>query len=485
MRRLALLALAAVTACGSTVQLHGTATVDGLGSSAPGTSQDGSTPLGAGATGPGGSATRSAGLTGPATSAAVEAAQPGPAAAVASVPATSARAPITLGVPYVDQSQSSAFTNSVGKGLATGDTKAATVARVAWVNAHGGILGHKLVAYYQALDATSSPAQYQAVACAAFTQDHKVQYVVDMGLGDTFLACMAKAGVGVISTTNSFKTAAGMARFPGYVQPDALNLDRNVRAQASQFLAMGFYGNLKTTRVGILYYDHPEFAAAEKLLEKELADRGITVAARQAITYVDAESKVPQAVSEANNAVLKFRSAGVTHVLAVEENAWLTGGFGIAASSQSYYPRYGYTSQEPLGNIASNVPAAELKGALFLGWDPVSDVPDLSQLTPAGKACLRFFRQQPQDTPNERGALMTACESIDFLKAAITAAGRADGAPSLVAGASRLSGYASAYTFQVGLSTTRRDGVVAYRPGKWDDACGCFTYTGPQRDVPA
>lgn len=484
-REIALATLLAVAACGSTVQVRGSATVDGLGTSALGLAQDGTTTSGPVAAGPAGAATTSAGPAGSAAAVVGPAERPGSPDAVASVSATSTQAPITVGVPYVDQSQSSAFTNSVGSGLATGDAKAATAARVAYVNAHGGVLGRKLVAYYQALDINSSPAQYQQVACAAFTQDHKVQYVIDMGLGDSFLSCMAKAGVGVIATGNSLKTSAGMARFPGYVQPDALALDRVARLQASQFLALGFFDDLKLTKVGILYYDHPEFAAAEKVLEQELAARGVLVAARQAITYVDATSKVPQAVSESNNAVLKFRSAGVTHVLAVEENAWLTGGFGISASSQSYYPRYGYTSQEPLGNIAANVPAAELKRALFLGWDPVYDVPDLAQVTSAGRACLRFFWQQPQDTPNQRAALVSACESVDFLKAVLTAAGRADGAPSLLDGAAKLSGFGSAYTFRVGLSRTRHDGVTAYRPGKWDDACGCFAYTGTPREVPA
>ena len=79
--------------------------------------------------------------------------------------------------------------------------------------------------------------------------------------------------------------------------------------------------------------------------------------------------------------MLKFRSAGVTHVLAVEENAWLTGFFGIYSANQDYYPRYGYTSQEPLGNVDSNVPHKELERALFIGWNPVQDVNDPAQLT--------------------------------------------------------------------------------------------------------
>jgi hypothetical protein len=473
------LVLALTTACGTTVQ--GAAGLPQAGS------PDGIPPVATGAA-PGGVTRSTTGGTAqapPLGTPAVAAPTQGPLTAVpGTAGAVSSSAPISLGIPYVDAEASNAFVSSIGKGLATGDTKASMTLRLADLNAKGGILGRKVVPVWHEVDINSGPGQYEQAACSAFTQDRKVQYVMDMGMGAVFLGCMARAGVGVLSTGQSLLTGKGFARFPGFVMPDAIALDRVSRVQATRFEAMGFFGNHATTRVGVIYYDHPEFAAAEQVLEAELRARGITVAARRALHYVDETSDVGQTVSEASSAVLAFRSAGVTHVLAVEQNAWLTGGFGIAAASQEYYPRYGYTSQEPLGNVAANVPARALEGALFIGWNPTQDVADQSQLTPAGRACLRFYaRTQAQETPNQRSTLLTACEALDFLRAALVAAGAADGARSLLAGAARLRSFPSAVTFRTAVSQTRPDGVVAARDGKWDPACSCFRYTGPPRPL--
>ena len=473
----AALALVTVVACSSTVQTRGLVSGDGMTGPADDSISVGNQTTG----GPAQSGTPGAGAIAEGSTTGGVGATSRSQLPRATATVTARAGIISLGVPYLDQGQTNAFVGSLGNGLATGDTKTATAARIADLNKHGGILGRKVEAHYHQVDINSSPGEYQQAACAAFTQDHKVQYVVDIGLGSTFLTCLTKAGVGIISTSNAQLTRAGYRHFPGFVQPDAMALDRISETQASQFLAMGLFGDVKLARVGILYFDKAEFIAAEQVLERELAKRGITVAARQALHYVASTNDVPQTASEDSSAVLKFRSAGVTHVLAVEENAWLTGGFGIAAASQSYYPRYGFTSNEPLGNIAANVPARELRDALFIGWDPVYDVPDTRELTPAAKTCLRFFGHTAQDTPNQRAALVSACESVEFLRAALTAASSTNGAQSLVAGATRLTGFASGFTFRVGITPDERDGVTTLRPGRFDDTCSCFQYTGPER----
>lgn len=478
-----LVASALLSACGTTVQGVGQAApgsgIDGLGGTATAAAQDAGAGLASGASpgeAPGsGTAAREPGVAAPTTPAGSVGEQQGP-IAVRPLPQAST---IKVGVPYIDAQEGSAFTNSVGSGLATGDTKASMTLRINDLNKRGGILGRKVVPYFHKIDINSQPAQYQQAACSAFTQDNKVQYVTD-NLGPLFLSCMKKAGIGVLATGRALMTSKGFATYSTFVMPDAIALDRLARLQASRFLEMGYFGNLKTTKVGIIYYDEPEFVAAEKVLEAALKSRGITVATSQALHYVASTADVGQTVSEAGSAVLKFRSSGVTHVLAVEENAWLTGGFGIAAASQKYYPRYGYTSNEPLGNIASNVPAEALKGALFLGWIPAYDVNDPKQLTAKGRACLAFFaKTQLQDTPNQRGTLITACETLDFLREALTAAGSSNGAQSLVAGGAKLTGFASSETYGVRVTADRRDGVSAVRPGEWNDGCSCFRYTGP------
>jgi ABC-type branched-subunit amino acid transport system substrate-binding protein len=386
-----------------------------------------------------------------------------------------------VGVPYIDAEVANAFVGSLGAGLATGDFKAAMTKRAADINARGGVLGRRIQLVFYQIDPSSSPGQYQQAACSAFTNDVKVQYVADLGLGPTFWQCMAKAGVGVINYSQSLLTAKGLSSYPGFLLPNSLALDRLARIQAARFDAMGYFGDRRTAKVGILYYDHPEFAAAERVLEQALAARGITVAARRAMHYVASTSDVGQTSSEANGAVLAFRSAGVTHVLAVEQNAFLTGLFGINADSQQYHPRYGYTSQEPLGNIAANVPERSLRGALFFGWQPVYDVNDIRAVSAAAQRCFASFPGAKKETPNQRATLITACESLDLLKAALEAAGASEGARSLLLGAGRLKGFASNATFDVSFARGRADGVVSARNGKWDSAAGQFVYTSGPR----
>jgi len=474
--------LALTAACGTTVPAaggsSGGAGLDGLTSPAPLSSALPADPGGRAASVPGGTAVAPVGGA---------VAEPGTVGGTLPAVPGGVRAgdgPVSVGIAYVDAGASNAFVSSIGKGLATGDTRASMQLRITDLNTRGGILGRKVVPVWHEVDINSGPGQYEQAACSAFTQDHKVHYVMDLGMGAVFQSCMSRAGIGVLFTGQSLMTTQGFARYPGFVMPDAVALERVSRIQAERFTRMGFFGNLATARVGVLYYDHPEFAAAEQVLERELKARGVVVAERRALHYVDETSDVGQTVSEANSAVLAFRSAGVTHVLAVEQNAWLTGGFGIAAASQEYYPRYGYTSQEPLGNIAANVPARALEGARFIGWNPVQDVSDAAQVPAPGRACLRFFaRSQPQETPNQRSTLLTACESFDFLRDALQAAGSADGARSLVAGAARLRSFASTTTYAVTVRPERRDGVASARDGAWDASCTCFRYTSGPKPV--
>lgn len=495
---LVLAALVLTTACGSTVQSSGP------GTGAAQSAQTGLDPLGGavgdpGAAGllgadglslppsadPAGSAAGTVPTTAEGGDPAASTGTPGPAGS-ASAPASGTATstdPIKVGIPYIDAEFSNAFVSGIGAGLATGDFKAGFEQRLAELNERGGILGRKVVGVYHELDPNAQPGQYEQSACAAFTDDEPVQYVFDPGLGGTFLSCLAAAGVGVLNYSQSLLTRRGLNSYPGFILPDSVALDRLAEAQAERFQEMGYFGDLKTTKVGILFYDHPEFIAAEKVLEQALAQRGIAVAARQAMRYVASTSDVSQTAQEANSAVLRFRSAGVTHVLAVEQNAWLTGFFGINAASQNYYPRYGYTSQEPLGNIAANVPERALQDALFFGWNPVADVPDLDELTPAGRTCLAAFRNFEQQTPNQRGTYTSVCESVDLLEAAVTAAGTSTGAATLVNGAAMLEDFASSNTFRVIIRPGETDGVKLARDGKWDSASRQFVYTSAPKPL--
>ncbi len=99
--------------------------------------------------------------------------------------------------------------------------------------------------------------------------------------------------------------------------------------------------------------------------------------------------------SQANNAVLKFRSAGVTHVITVPTGGALPFAFMPSAESQGYRPRYAMNSLEIPAFVDLNVPNAQLKDALAVGWLPTSDVltPQRPNDNPAERLCFRDHQQ--------------------------------------------------------------------------------------------
>ena len=266
------------------------------------------------------------------------------------------------------------------------------------------------------------------------------------------------------------------------LQPDAIALDRLARIQADQLVAIGpVRVPISPAKVGVLYFEDPApFAAAEKVLEQELARRGVQVADRASLPAMSpSASDVGPTQTQVQNAVLRFRSEGITHVIGVETNAWLIGFFGVGAASQDYYPRYGYTSDEVLSNVAANVPARALEGARFVGWWPAQDVTDPASYPTAARRCLTFMRKHgfAISTGNQRGDALGACESISFLERALTAGGEPMSRTSLFTGARGLRTYQPTNTFRLRITARNYDGVSTIRQGRWDSHCGCFAYT--------
>lgn len=494
-RRLRLLAVVllgvAAAGCGSTVPLASQQDLSqggALGSGTGSTSSD----AGPAGVGSGGVASPGVGSAGAGTAAGGAAASStGPATGAGSSAETAtgtrvvqAKAPIVVGIPYVDQQQSNSLTSSVGTGLNSADDKAIYNVLLKRLNARGGILGHKVVPLFHAVDVTQNEADYSAAACADFTQDHHVDII--FVAGDQALdKCAMKAGVAVVGADMSTQNSADYARL-GYVQqPDAIALDDLARLQAREFTAMGLFASPAPAKVGVLYYEEPHFVAAEKILESELAKRGVQVVKREAFHYVASSQDVGQTESQIGNAVLSFRSAGVTQVVGVETNAWLIGFFGVHAESQHYYPRYGYTSDEVLTNISANVSAQELKNSVFIGWMPAYDTADTRQYTPEGRACLKLMTDDGQDmsTGNERFSALDDCDNLGFLTAALTAGGDRISRDSLRVGGRAIgTSYRPAGTFLTNFPHGYGAGAAAIRRGKFDDACACFAYTSaPQR----
>jgi hypothetical protein len=442
---------------------------------APGGGSSGSlsTPLNGGqpgagsgaAGGGGGSAAASGASSSGASSGGGSVAPAGGSTAVGRSVAVAPSAPIVIGIPYVNQQEENAVTGGIGSGLQNADDQAMFSLLISDVNRHGGVLGHPLQAVYHSVDPTQTEAQWEQSACSDFVQDHHVLVAFRAATTINYLKCVTQGGAAVIGTDWSNLVQSEYQQLQWVIQPDTFALDRLARIQATQFEAEGLFASPAPAKVGILYFDVPEFATAEGILEHSLAAEGVDVVDRQAFNWVGSTQDVGGTAARV-------------------QNAWLIGFFGLDAANQNYYPRYGYTSDEVLSNIAANVPAKALQGSKFIGWWPAQDLADTGDYPPAEKACVEFMNAHGQatSTGNERSSALGDCESIYYLVAALKAGGEPFSRASLLAGARRLTAasYQPVNTFGISETPSNFDGASEIRQGGWDTSCSCFAYTsGP------
>src|SRR5689334_14956696 len=202
---------AALAACGTTVApanggtgvAQGTGAQDGL--TAPGATGDGSGgsvagPAGAGTgqvvgqvSGPGGPAAASGGTSGGLTGV------PGGSGTGAGAGAHGRAASgfVKLGITYPD---AGGLATAVGTDKKS-DPQAWYERIVTYINKNGGIAGRQVKATYFKADLAQDSSTLGQQACSAFTEDTKVDLVVNTAiLGDTLPACLDKRGVSLLES---------------------------------------------------------------------------------------------------------------------------------------------------------------------------------------------------------------------------------------------------------------------------------------------
>jgi hypothetical protein len=189
------------------------------------------------------------------------------------------------------------------------------------------------------------------------------------------------------------------------------------------------------------------------------------------VTYA---ADLQSGLAATQNAVLKFRSEGVTHVFGASVF------FLQAAEQQNYRPRYAY--QPGLGALGvANSPPAQMRGSQTVGWTPTVDVrasEDPGE-TPAGKRC-RALMAKSGYTSSARGDVGTMYAVCDWLGSFRTAllTGGGISVPALRRGFELLgSSFPTALTFKALLSPTRHFGVDSVRDMAYDTGCSCLKYT--------
>ncbi|MCA1710597.1 MAG: hypothetical protein LC789_02730 [Actinobacteria bacterium] len=540
-------AVLATAACGSTVQQSGGdgavvadggaggagsagAGADGLGTAGAGgvlaPAADGSTPTGlaagdpgfvpgtgsaggsgSGATGVGGGST-STGATGAGGTGTSGTGGPGTVAdAGKQGPGVTAKE-IFVGVRYsenLQQARKAFGADSVD----SGNQKANAKAMIDEINARGGVAGRKLVPVYHADDSTSAETgdQLDQAACETFTRDNKIAVTISGG-GPVFRACMDKAGVLRISGGGLIGAdKKSFADQPSFVSLGDVSQDRMmaewVRALQRQVYFSGWDANLgqaapTKAKVGMLGWDFPDWVRPQdRVMRPALAAIGQPVDPKLVIRIQGTESNADAGrfAAEISSAVLRFRDAGVTHIIMLDSDGLITFTFTKNAENQNYFPRLGINTATGAQALysAGLIPAKSLAGAAGLGWKPLLDLPfgEGPRYLNADKVkeCLEIIRKRSGQTFNSTNAASVAlvfCDVMFGVAEAYNRAGPVLNVATAVQGLESLRGsYRAAAAPKTFIGPGRHDGLENGFDMVWDAGCTCAKYKDNGHPIPA
>src|SRR5205085_2545220 len=259
-------------------------------------------------------------------------------------------------------------------GLDQGDARKPQNVMINWVNTHGGVAGRRLAPIYYGFDAsgTGPPSDQQdQAACAKWTQDNKVfAILVSAPVIDE---CAKKEGA---VEFGQFGTPSIYARYPHRIDIDTLNQVRAQFVTIDGLAQLGYWGS--GAKIGVITWDQSDYREAiNDGLLPALRRHGLSLATPP--VYVS----VPQTLQDfgagsaaINNAVLKFSTLGIDHVMIADGPAGIFTGGGLSieflkrAESQQYYPRYGFDdSNLPIALKALGVLSnRQAQGSLYVNW---------------------------------------------------------------------------------------------------------------------
>lgn len=387
---------------------------------------------------------------------------------------------IKIGVPVLANAEAAAGLLGAAN-IRPGDNGLETRALVADVNARGGINGRTIDAQYFPVD-FGNPANVEAnalAACNHFADDIKV-FAILMVINPpvSFVSCAAQKGVillnGSLAPLDDQLIAAAA---PWYYSPTLLSQSR---IWAPLLDSVGSRGVIKKgDKVAVFALDVLPFTrVAEQVVMPALKARGYEVSAYERV------------ISEASiqNAVLRFRQSGATHVLFVQASGIADLLFMRQAEAQKYRPTYLLSSYDVPGYLLEgNVAPEQIAGIQGIGWEPLADVqPDREPLFPQESRCFRILTEggEPQSKRQDFLTGQFMCDLVWSFEAIATAAGPQLSTVSFRSGYHSIgTGYASATVFKTDFSK-RVDGVAAFRPLGYVAGCKCLQYLGPLEPLP-
>ena len=368
--------------------------------------------------------------------------------------------------------------------LGTGDPLAQQKALIEEINRGGGVAGRKIVLDAYNISATSSNVeQAYNSACEHFVRDSKVFAVLTAGPA-SFGTCLEKGGVLHVASDLTASTRATTSAQPHGYRPAGIAMEDSAEQLVAGLNGMGWF---KGAVVGIITFDDPVYQdTVKKVMMPALARVGHPSQEEFYATTPKSLSDYGAMSSSISSAVLRFRQAGVTHLIVFDQQGRITTFFVPAAENQGYRPKYGFTSQAgfQVGVSSGSIPKEQARGAAGIGWLPAFDVPLTgTPMSPGAKRCKDFFSAKKMPPTNENSTVIQQfqCQDawlLDTVMDRMTGDVTREAFRALLdTGAPQL----TAANHAIGFDPRNHDGVRAVRDVAWEESCGCFRYRGGNR----
>jgi hypothetical protein len=397
--------------------------------------------------------------------------------------------PLKIGLMY--STDTNATLAAIGAKTTTADGRKIQDALLAHINRTGGLAGHPLRAAYHNVSATDTSTQISQKACTQWTEDDRVFVAfpaASIQENNILRHCLGKARIPAVYPNFYTETAeSDFKASPLWFEPQSLSLESWARTYVKGLKQQGFF---KGTKIGIVYDEAPAFTrVAKSVLLPALKAAGANIVST-ATSSIYALNDLGPGNAQMSNAVLRFRTAGVTNVMFFEVwQGWFL--FAQNANSQNYHPIYGLSGQNAAQIMIETglVPLEQLRGSKLVGWNPGVDVgPPKTGVWPRLALCNKIFKDAgiaiaADGTQAHHGALAYCGGLLAFqdgarlAKGALTPESLAKGLEAL---GTKLQ-MANLPSARFGAS--RHYGAATWRPGSYNVACECFKYTAPQTKI--
>jgi hypothetical protein len=354
-------------------------------------------------------------------------------------------------------------------------------------NAAGGVGGRQIEAREYRFGLTDLDESHLVQSCVTITEDYGAAYVLDTFIMSNPVAqqCFAQHHVVVVTHADAV-TEDFLGQLRPYIATTDTTVDREFEALTPKLQEVGYFQGAK---VGVFLDDRPQAADPYARILKPALERA------GAPPLAEATAGESDNAAQAN-AVLKFRSANVDHVIFIGGLNHFRG-FSNTAESQGYRPRYAFTDYlTGLGGITYNGAPAQLDQAVGVSTcdhyicvtenasrssSDVTTPYDRTQLSPGFRRCLDSLsraRKTDYYKPGEAGAsanFFHICEHVLLWLDVMKASG-SDLSPARFAASLRAFGtsYQSPTVHATDFTDGRQAGATEVAAGVYDMRCACF-----------